>query len=249
MEPIDDIRQTFIIIYIKDKTRYIFNRSIPWNSVMNTKNIQPIINVLGKEAINHFIIEMNEQQNEMAKNVSKLTRTFYFDNTLFHVIESHPEWENRHHENQGEINKRKKELCAEWNAVDRIDNITDGNGLDIAIAKMIKEEFKKWLVEIYETIAKYAKLINEEIVKTTLYMTKESIEKDIAKLKKQKQQVIQSIDDLNRKIIENRQQLNKQNFVIDKYAKYIKNLDEGEIEKLKKEILYKEKYYEQTYIL
>lgn len=228
---LDEIRQTYIILYVKDGTRYIFNRSIQWNCIMNTKNIQPIIEVLGKEAIDHFVIKMNEEKNNAIKSIEDLTNTFSYDDTIFSILEVHPEWKNISRSDQNEINVRKKELCVEYNAVDRVDQFTDGQGLDLQIAKFIKKEFKRWLIDIYYAIGDYAKLINEEIVNTTLGMTKESLIKDINNLRNEKIR-------LENKIKENTKKLGKQNFIIDNHLRYIKGIPANVLGEIKSLIAY-----------
>lgn len=240
----EDIRQTYILLYEKNNVRYIFNRSVRWDAIMNTKNIENLIDVLGKDAINHFIIRMNESIKKTTIDVNNLTKTFVYDDTVFYILEVHPEWENYGREDQNKINERKKELCLMYNAVDRKDQITGEYGLELQISNIIKKEFKKWLVDIYSAISNYSHLIYDETVKTTLWLTKESLIDEINKLREEKETLINKNANINKLIDNNRKVLRKQNFVIDNYLKYIERMDETEeVNEIKSLIAYG-KYYD-----
>ncbi len=235
----EEIRQTYILLYEKNDVRYIFNRSVRWDAIMNTKNIEHLIDVLGKDAINHFIIRMNDSIKKTTTDVNDLTKTFVYDDTVFYILEVHSEWENYGRKDQNEINERKKELCLMYDAVDRKDKITGEQGLELQISNIIKKEFKKWLVDIYSAISEYSHLIYDETVKTTLWLTKESLLEEINKLRdernKLKQQIKEQESALYEKIKYNKEKLRRQNYVIDVYNKYINNLNlnDDEIQQLK----------------
>lgn len=211
------IRQTYILLYEKDNVRYIFNRSVKWNDIMKTKNIEKIINILGKDAINNFTAIMNEKlKNDTKNDVIDFTKTFVYDDTVFYIIEVHPEWENYNRSNQTMIDKRKKELCLEYNAVDRIDKIEGDVAIELQISNIIKKEFKKWLVDIYSAISEYSHLIYDETVKTTLWLTKESLLNEINQLQHEK-------NNLDKIILQNKEKLRRQNYMIAKLNKYIED--------------------------
>lgn len=240
----EEIRQTYILLYEKDDVRYIFNRSVRWDAIMDTKNIEELLNVLGEDAISHFIKRMNDNIKKMTTDINDLTQTFVYEDTVFYILEIHPEWENYQRENQKEINERKTELCKIYHAVDRKDEITGEAGLELQIAKMIKNEFKKWLHEIYSAISRYSYLIYDETIKTTLWLTKESLLDEINKLRKEQQILINRNADINKLIDNNKRVLRKQNFVIDNYLKFIERMDEQEeLDEIKSLIAYG-KYYE-----
>lgn len=227
-----EIRQTYIILYEKDGIRYIFNRSIPWNSILKTRNIEKIINVLGREAIDHFIIRLNDSLNNLDKCVNDLTGSFIYDDTIFYILEIHPEWENIDREHQNLINIRKKELCEKYDAIDRkndaIRQIIDSN-----ISSIIKREFKKWLVEIYESIGSYAHLIQDQLVENTLYMSVESLKNDKKSLQDTIDRQRSELNYILTEIKANKKTLSKQNKVIDVFNKYINNLNDDAIQKFK----------------
>lgn len=244
----EEIRQTYILLYEKNNVRYIFNRSVRWDAIMNTKNIEHLIDVLGKDAINHFIIRMNDSIKKTTIDVNNLTKTFVYDDTVFYILEVHPEWENYGKKDQNEINERKKELCLMYNAVDRKDKITGEQGLELQISNIIKKEFKKWLVDIYSAISKYSHLIYDETVKTTLWLTKESLIDEIDKLRNERNKLEHQIkteeSELYKTINDNKKKLQRQNYVIDVYNKYINNLNDNEIQQLKNMLIKKGQYHE-----
>lgn len=239
---VDEIRQTYILLYEKDDVRYIFNRSVKWNAIMNTKNIEYLIQVLGKEAISHFIINQIKNTNKLTADIGDLTETFVYDDTVFYILEVHPEFENIKRSDQMHINELKHELCKKYNAVDRKDKITGDAGLDLQISNILKKKFKYWLVDVYNAISEYSHLIYDETVKTTLWLTKEKLLEEINDLRNDKIKLEKQYKD-NQKLIYNQKKiLTKQNYVIDKFNRYINNLDENEVIEFKKLIINNDQY-------
>lgn len=234
-----DIRQTYFIMFEENGVRYIFNRSIRWNSILCTKNIEKLINVLGKEAIDNFIIKLNNTENNLCDKVNELTNEFVVDDTVFTILEVHPEWQNFGREDQWDkIEPRKDELCKIWGAVKRRDQLANTIEIDKQIGSILKRKFKQWLIDIYDAIIEYANFVNDGIVHTSLGMTIESLKQQIKHLESQRIKLVNEIDVLYNDIKNNKETLRKQNFVIDAYNRYLNNLDEDEIEQLKKSIIY-----------
>lgn len=238
-DTLPDIRQTYFIMFEENGVRYIFNRSIRWNSILCTKNIEKLINVLGKEAIDNFIIKLNNTENNLCDKVNELTNEFVVDDTVFTILEVHPEWQNFGREDQWDkIEPRKDELCKIWGAVKRRDQLANTIEIDKQIGSILKRKFKQWLIDIYDAIIEYANFVNDGIVHTSLGMTIESLKKQYDELHKQYVDLVRESNRLHEEIRENKKKLNKQNFVIDAYNHYLNNLDEDEIEQLKKSIIY-----------
>lgn len=236
---LSDIRQTYIIMFEKNGMRYIFNRSVRWNSILSTKNIDKLVKLLGKDAINNFILLLNDTENTLCDKVTELTNHFIIDESVFTVLEVHPEWENVNRKDQyDKIDPRKKELCKQYNAAPRKDLLSDSNELDKYLAKNIKKQFKQWLIKIYDAIIEYAHVINDEIVHTSIGATKESLKQQIEHLESQRIELINEINVLYNDIKNNKETLRKQNYVIDAYNRYLNNLDDDKIEQLKKKIIY-----------
>lgn len=235
----DDIRQTYFILFEENGMRYIFNRSIQWNSIMSTKNINKIINVLGKEAINNFILRLNKTENKLCDKVNELTNYFIVDETVFTIIEVHPEWENFNRKDQwNHIEPRKDELCKIYNAVKRKDQLANSLEIDKQICSMLKKKFKQWLIEIYDAIAEYAHLINDELIHTSLGATIESLKQEIINQRKILDNINNEISNQKQMLQNNKKKLSNQNYVIDIYNRYINNLDDDKIDKLKKALIY-----------
>jgi len=219
---LNGVRQTYILMYTENGIRYIFNRSIPWDAYMNFKQLKKLISLLGKEAFKCFLNRLEI----MKTDINDLTRTFILDTTKFCILEIHSEWENINKCDQKTINQRKEKLCEEYGAVMKDSKISE-DLINKAIAKKIKEEIKKWLIEIYHEIANYGKLVHEQIVYTSLGATIEGLNKQISKLR---QDVIikqLELEELNEKIKSNKEHLKRQNYIIDKhYNKYDFNEEE-----------------------
>lgn len=236
---LSDIRQTYIIMFEKNGMRYIFNRSVRWNSILSTKNIDKLVKLLGKDAINNFILLLNDTENTLCDKVTELTNHFIIDESVFTVLEVHPEWENVNRKDQyDKIDPRKKELCKQYNAAPRKDLLSDSNELDKYLAKSIKKQFKQWLIKIYDAIIEYAHIINDEIVHTSIGATTESLRKQYDELHKQYVDLVGELNRLHEEIRENKKKLRKQNYVIEAYNRYLNNLDDDEIEQIKNIILY-----------
>jgi len=235
---LSDIRQTYIIMFEKNGMRYIFNRSIQWNSILSTKNIDKLVKLLGKDAINNFILLLNDTENTLCDKVTELTNHFVIDETVFNILEVHPEWENVDREDQWDkIEPRKDELCKQYNAVKRKDLLSNSYELDKYLASSIKKQFKQWLIKIYDAIIEYAHVINDEIVHTSIGATIESLKQQIKNLESQRIKLVNEIDVLHNDIKNNKETLRKQNYVIDAYNRYFNNLDDNELETLKKSII------------
>lgn len=238
-DTLPDIRQTYFIMFEENGVRYIFNRSIRWNSILCTKNIEKLINVLGKEAIDNFIIKLNNTENNLCDKVNELTNEFVVDDTVFTILEVHPEWQNFGREDQWDkIEPRKDELCKIWGAVKRRDQLANTIEIDKQIGSILKRKFKQWLIDIYDAIIEYANFVNDGIVHTSLGATIESLKQQIKHLESQRIKLVNEIDVLNNDIKNNKETLRKQNYVIDAYNRYLNNLDENDIKQLKKSIIY-----------
>lgn len=234
----DDIRQTYIIMFEKNDMRYIFNRSVRWNSILKTKNIEKLVKLLGKDAINHFIILLNDTENTLCDKVNELTNRFVIDDKVFKILEVHPEWENINREDQNDIEDRKDELCKQYNAVKRKDQLDNSYEIDKYLATNIKKQFKQWLIKIYKAIIEYAHVINDEIVQTALGTTIKSLKNEKAALEIHCEQLHKEVNKLRAEIDNNKKKLSKQNYVIDAYNRYLNSIDDDELEKLKKKIIY-----------
>ncbi len=237
-DTLPDIRQTYFIMFEENGVRYIFNRSIRWNSILCTKNIEKLINVLGKEAIDNFIIKLNNTENNLCNKVNELTNKFVVDDTVFTILEVHPEWKNFGREDQWDkIEPRKDELCKIWDAVKRRDQLANTIEIDKQIGSILKRKFKQWLIDIYDAIIEYANFVNDGIVHTSLGATIESLKQQIKHLESQRIKLVNEINVLHNDIKNNKETLRKQNYVIDAYNRYFNNLDDNELEVLKKTII------------
>ena len=125
---------------------------------------------------------------------------------------------------------------------DEKDKITGDAGLDLQISNILKKKFKCWLVDVYTAISEYSHLIYDETVKTTLWLTKEKLLEEIDNLRNDKIKLEKQYKD-NQKLIYNQKKiLTKQNYVIDKFNRYINNLDENEVIEFKKLIINNDQY-------
>ena len=214
---LNGIRQTYIIMYEQDGIKYIFNRSVRWCDYISFKKLQKIIDLLGENAILKFIDRISDMQDD----INGFTKTFMLDTTKFCILEIHPEWENFKRCDQKEIENRKTELCEIHNAVKRTNNLDDIDieSLDINIAKNIKVQLKKWLIEIYKEISNYAKLIQDDIVETSLGMTIKRLKNQKTLLENELKYKNDQIKELDKEILDNKDRLRRQNFVIEKYYK------------------------------
>lgn len=202
-------------MYDVDGIRYIFNRSVPW-SVINFTKLKKLINLLGKEPFLAFLNNLDK----MHHRIDDLTRTFVVDTTKFHILEIHSEWDNYNKIHQAIINKRKEMLCEEYDAVMKDSNINPAL-INREIAKIVKQEIKKWLISIYDEIGNYAKLVHEQIVYTSLGATAEGLNKQISKLRQDVMAKQLELDGYDRMIKINKEHLRRQNYIIDKhYKKY-----------------------------
>ena len=101
---------------------------------------------------------------------------------------------------------------------------------------------KQKLVDVYTAISEYSHLIYDETVKTTLWLTKEKLLEEIDDLRNEKIKLEKQYKD-NQKLIYNQKKiLTKQNYVIDKFNRYINNLNENEVIEFKKLIINKDQY-------
>lgn len=206
------VRQTYIMLAVKDNIKYVFNRSVRWDSIINCKNIQPLLNLLGEDAIKNFSKSLFENNTEkMNQAINKFTQEFSGDYQLGYletvddvdlfIIEILP-FKNINRSDQTEINKVKNELCEKFNAKCVKDDIIGYELLDKIIGDNIKKNFKRWLKDIYIEISKYTKTIldNEVIVglNTTISGLKDKIDK------------------LNNQISINKDTLKRQNYMINK---------------------------------
>jgi hypothetical protein len=214
---LNGVRQTYIIMYEQDGIRYIFNRSVKWCDYISFKKLQKIIDLLGENAILKFM----DRLRNMYINIDDLTNTFILDTTKFSILEIHSEWENKKRCDQKVIEERKTELCEEYNAVKRSDQLDDIDieNLDLNISKYIKNQLKKWLIEIYKEIADYAKLIQDDIVETSLGMTIERLKNQKTSLESDIKKKIDRINDLDKEIKDNSIKLARQNYIIEKFYK------------------------------
>lgn len=212
---LNGVRQTYIIMYEQDGIRYIFNRSVKWCDYISFKKLQKIIDLLGENAILKFM----DRLRNMYINIDDLTNTFILDTTKFSILEIHSEWENKKRCDQKDIEERKTYLCEEYNAVKRSDQLDDIDieNLDLNISKYIKNQLKKWLIEIYKEIADYAKLIQDDIVETSLGMTIERLKNQKSLLESDIKKKIDRINDLDKEIKDNSIKLARQNYIINKY--------------------------------
>lgn len=240
-DTLDDVRQTYIIMFEKNGMRYIFNRSITWNTMFSTKNINKLLKLLGKDAISNFILMLNDTENTLCNKLTELTNHFVIDYNVFNILEVHPEWENLNRENQLQIEIRKDELCKQYNAVKRKDMLSNSYELDKFLANNIKKQFKQWLIKIYDAITEYAHVINEEIVHTSLGASIESLKQEKRSLQIECDKKREELEYLSNKINANKKTLSKQNYVIDAYNRYFNDLDNNQLEQLKKSIIYNNK--------
>ena len=212
---LNGVRQTYIIMYEQDGIRYIFNRSVKWCDYISFKKLQNIIDLLGENAILKFM----DRLRNMYINIDDLTNSFILDTTKFSILEIHSEWENKKRCDQKNIEERKTYLCEIYDAVKRSDKLDDIDieNLDLNISKYIKNQLKKWLIEIYKEIANYAKLIQDDIVETNLGMTIERLKRQKIELESDVKKKISQLDDINKEINDRSNKLARQNYVIKKY--------------------------------
>lgn len=206
------VRQTYIMLAVKDNIKYIFNRSVRWDSIINCKNIQPLIDVLGKEAIRHFSETLVNDSTELIdKSISRFTSDFIsgynkgylgnYDGVDLYVVKILP-LANINLSDQQIINQYKEELCKQYDAKMRKDEIIGYEIIDKLIGDKIKKRFKEWICEIYNAITKYAKLIYDSDVYKAFLLNKDTLNSEIRVL--------------NSEICENKKILSRQNYMINK---------------------------------
>lgn len=214
------IRQTYIILAVKNNCKYIFNRSVRWDSIINCKKVQPLLNLLGEDIIKNFSKSLFENNTEkMNRAINKFTRGFLGDYPLGYletvddvdlfVIQILP-FENINRSDQQEINKTKNELCEKFNAKCVKDEFI-GDEINKIIGDNIKKNFKRWLKDVYIEISKYTKTTLDNEVIVGLMTTIQGLNDEINKLQ---------IDRQN-----NSNSLSRQNFVINKLHSEINSLE------------------------
>lgn len=214
LNELGDIRQTYIIMYEENGIRYIFNRSVKWWGLIDLKRLHNLINILGKDAILKFL----DRFDKMKDDIRDLSQTFILDTTIFTILEVHTEWQNYRRCDQVEIEKRKSELCDKYDAIKRTTGDIDIR-IDQNISNIIKKEFKSWILDIYNEITHYSRLLKEEFVHTILGASIESIKKERSDMLIMKMKEQEELKELEQQIKENKTKLARQNYIIDKFYK------------------------------
>ena len=234
------VRQTYIMLAVKDNIKYIFNRSVRWDSIISCKKIQPLLNLLGEDVIKHFSESLFENNTEkMYKAINSFTRGFLGDYPLGYlktigdvdlfVIQILP-FENINRSDQQEINKVKNDLCEKFDAKCVKDEFIGDEIIDKLIGKNIKEKFMEYIKQLYTSIGDYLKNRTSDIVQIMeneerkYLKLKNDINNLYAEYVRKKNEYNRLLKESHEKVKYNRDKINRQNYIIKKNDDKINNI-------------------------
>ena len=147
-------RITYIYLYSNDEVRYIMNRSIAFENVIGKKMMDALM-CLGLNTYAKLLYNLEEELQQFNTDIVNPVGNIS-------ILETHVEWPNENKEDQKEINKRKKELAEQLNAVVYKTDI-EVEDADAQAKIVVMSAVKKLMQNMVNTLAPFIKsdLIDE----------------------------------------------------------------------------------------
>lgn len=177
-------RITYIYLYSNDEVRYIMNRSISFENVIGKKMMDALM-CLGLNTYAKLLYNLEEELQQFNTDIGNPVGNIT-------ILETHVEWPNENKEDQKEINKRKKELAEQLNAVVYKTDI-EVEDADSKAKIVVMSAVKKLMQNMVNTLAPF--------VKSDLIDEVTELEKQKKELNDEIQQIKLSIDYKNKEII------------------------------------------------
>ena len=177
-------RITYIYLYSNDEVKYIMNRSIAFENVIGKKMMDALM-CLGLNTYAKLLYNLEEELQQFNSDIVNPVGNIS-------ILETHVEWPNENKEDQKEINKRKKELAEQLNAVVYKTDI-EVEDADAQAKVVVMSAVKKLMQNIVNTLAPF--------VKSDLIDEVTELEKQKKELNYEIQRIKSSIDYKNKEII------------------------------------------------
>ena len=177
-------RITYIYLYSNDEVRYIMNRSIAFENVIGKKMMDALM-CLGLNTYAKLLYNLEEELQQFNTDIGNPVGNIS-------IIETHVEWPNENKDDPTEINKRKKELAEQLNAVVYKTDI-EVEDADAQAKVVVMSAVKKLMQNIVNTLAPF--------VKSDLIDEVTELEKQKKELNYEIQRIKSSIDYKNKEII------------------------------------------------
>lgn len=177
-------RITYIYLYSNDEVRYIMNRSIAFENVIGKKMMDALI-YLGYNTYAKLLYNLEEELQQFNYDIENPVGNIS-------ILETHVEWPNENKEDQKEINKRKKELAEQLNAVVYKTDI-EVEDADVQAKIVVMSAVKKLMQNMVNTLAPF--------IKSDLTAEIKELEKQKKELNDEIQQINLSIDYKKEEII------------------------------------------------
>ena len=177
-------RITYIYLYSNNEVRYIMNRSIPFEGVVGKKMMDALM-CLGLNTYAKLLYNLEEELQQFNTDITNPVGNIT-------ILETHVEWPNENKEDQKEINKRKKELAEQLNAVVYKTDI-EVEDADAQVKIVVMSVVKKLMQNMVNTLAPF--------VKSDLVDEVKELDKQKKELNAELQQINLSINYKNKEII------------------------------------------------
>lgn len=141
-------RITYIYLYSSNEVRYIMNRSIPFENVIGKKMMDALM-CLGLNTYAKLLYNLEEELQQFNTDITNPVGNIT-------ILETHVEWPNENKEDQKEINKRKKELAEQLNAVVYKTDI-EVEDADVQVKIVVMSVVKKLMQNMVNTLAPFVK--------------------------------------------------------------------------------------------
>ena len=141
-------RITYIYLYSNNEVRYIMNRSIPFENVIGKKMMDALM-CLGLNTYAKLLYNLEEELQQFNTDITNPVGNIT-------ILETHVEWPNENKEDQKEINKRKKELAEQLNAVVYKTDI-EVEDADVQVKIVVMSVVKKLMQNMVNTLAPFVK--------------------------------------------------------------------------------------------
>ena len=177
-------RITYIYLYSNDEVRYIMNRSIAFENVIGKKMMDALV-YLGYNTYAKLLYNLEEELQQFNTDIVNPVGNIS-------ILETHVEWPNENKEDQKEINRRKKELAEQLNAVVYKTDI-EVEDADAKAKIVVMSAVKKLMQNMVNTLAPF--------IKSDLIDEIKELEKQKKELNFELQQLNSNIDYKKKEII------------------------------------------------
>lgn len=202
-------RITYIYLYSNVEVRYIINRSIAFENVIGKKMMDALM-CLGLNTYAKLLYNLEEELQQFNTDITNPVGNIT-------ILETHVEWPNENREDQKEINKRKKELAEQLNAVVYKTDI-EVEDADAQVKIVVMSAVKKLMQNMVNTLAPF--------VKSDLTFEINELDKQKKKLKFELDQINLSINYKNKEIIK----LDDKKRELEKHIRHCNRVLENELE-------------------